>query len=338
MDTETQEPAPATTPAGPMCAEEPIRWRAPLTGTDRWVLAAVTLVATLAGVHTAESAWETRARRDALLAKSVAEAGALSRPEAELLDRVRGWAFEAATGDTSDFVGHEGELDALLERPGLYLRAAAPEVTRRGGIADAIRSSTKDGFALCLLDPPASTADADVAVAAMRSPPASPAFADRTRKLAPVEAVQRGLRVLTPGWAEEVKAADALGLRALEVEWKSRTDAEITAARGWSSAAYFVAVIDELPAGMRAPEAGSQLEESMRTSMLPAVQARPHEVRVAVFDLETRRPVLRLRRPLDAPAFAARTGLPDGAAALSQDCALGAAVRRAASPAAQAAR
>jgi hypothetical protein len=76
----------------------------------------------------------------------------------------------------------------------------------------------------------------------------------------------------------------------------------------------------------------------MRASMLPSVLPKPHDVRVAVFDLQTQKRVLRLRRPHSAPAFAARTGLTEAEAVLSQDCTLGAAVRQVASGGAQASR
>jgi hypothetical protein len=76
----------------------------------------------------------------------------------------------------------------------------------------------------------------------------------------------------------------------------------------------------------------------MRSSVLPSVLKRAHDVWVSVFDLEAHRWVLHLRRPVDAPAFAARTGLGDEAAVIAEDCALGAMVRKAASRGEQASR
>ena len=80
--------------------------------------------------------------------------------------------------------------------------------------------------------------------------------------------------------------------------------------------------------GRVAAEAGSALAASFQTSMLPEVQKKAHEVRVAVFDLATQATVLRVRRHVDAPGFAARTGLDLDDAILAADCDLGAQARR----------
>jgi hypothetical protein len=132
--------------------------------------------------------------------------------------------------------------------------------------------------------------------------------------------------VLTPGWAEEVKAADPIGLRAFEGELGERTAEEIKAAKAWAAAAYVAIVIDELPAGMKVDEGGSALAESFRAPMLGAIAKKPHEARFAIYDIEARKPVIRARVRVDAEAFGARTGLAEAAAA--QDCYLGMAARK----------
>jgi len=299
-------------------AAEIRRWRAPMTSTERWVLGAVGALGVLFGLNAARGALDVQARRAALLDKSTAEAATQSPREAEILDLTRRWMVETATADASAFTGPtQAGLGVLLNRNGLYFRAAAPDVTR--SMPEAIRSSVKDSVALCLLSPLSSGGDVEVAVTALHARPGSRELDDATRRMARLEGVQRGFRVLGEGWADEVKAADPISLRALEAEFAGRTEAELASARGWSGASYFVAVVDELPEGMQAPEAGSTLAASFRTSMLPDVQKNAHEVRVAVFDIETKAPVLRVRQRVDAPALSARTGLALDDAILAAD-------------------
>jgi hypothetical protein len=310
--------------------KRPAALKGRLSRGERWVLLAGITLLLLAGVYVARERYGVRAQREALLAKSAAEAASLSRREAEILDLVRGFIVEtAAPGDPGDVALRElsapGALETFLSRPGLYVRAAQPDVRPRF-LADAVRSSPKDAFVLCLLAPPEGLADYDLTVTTSRALAGTPAFEEATRTVQRLDTVQRGLRVLTPGWLEEVRAADAIGLRALEGEYIARTAEEIKNAKAWAAAAFAVIVIDELPAGMKDVEGGTDLAESFRASMLSATKEKPHEARVAIYEIEAKRPVLRRRIRVDTEAFKARTGFTEAAAA--QDCYLGATARK----------
>src|SRR6185369_15004507 len=149
--------------------------------------------------------------------------------------------------------------DDLLVGPGVYVRVAAADLVRPSFFPEAVRGSQRDAFAFCLMQPPNSTADADIVVASTKARPGTAEFEDALGSLQRLAVVQRGLRVLTPGWIDEVRAADAVGLKALAAEMDDRKPAEIQAARGWTNAAYLAIVVDELPADMPAPAPGSPL-------------------------------------------------------------------------------
>jgi hypothetical protein len=317
-------------PEGDGNEKRPAALKGRLSRGERLVILAGITLLVLAGVYVVRSRFGVRNQREALLAKSAAEAASLSRREAEILDILRGFIFETAAAEAPGDVTHRelsapGALDAFLARPGLYFRAAQPDVRPRF-LADAVRSTPKDAFALCLLAPPETLSDYDLTVTVGRALPGTPAFEEATRRIQRLDTVQRGLRVLTPGWLDEVRAADPIGLRALEGEYNARTAEEIKAAKAWAAAAYAAIVIDELPAGMKDVEGGTDLAESFRASMLSATKEKPHEVRVAIYDIEAKKPVLRRRIRMDAEAFKARTGFAEAAAA--QDCYLGATARK----------
>jgi hypothetical protein len=305
-------------------------WKKRLTRSQRWVAFAGVLLVIVAALYVVWERSRIRARREALLATSAAEASSLSRREAEILDLARAWMVETAApdypGDTAlRELSTAGAIEAFFARPGLYVRAAQPD-TRPGFIADAIRSSPKDAVVLCMLAPPESMSDYDLTVTAGRALPGTPAFVEATSRVQRLETVQRGLRVLMPGWADEVKAADPLALRALEGELRDRTAEVMRAAKAWAAAAYIAIVIDELPSGMKVEEGGTALAESFRGAMLKAVAGKAHEARVAIYDIEAKKPVLRARFKVDPEGFAARTGSAEAAAA--QDCYLGAMARK----------
>jgi hypothetical protein len=310
--------------------KRPVTWKRRLSRGERWVLIAGVALLVLAGLYVMRQRYNVRDRRDALIARSAAEAASLSKREAEILDIARGFVLEAASADyPGDSVARElsapGALDAFLARPGLYVRMALPDATPRF-FPEAVRSSPKDAFVLCFLTPPETTSDYDLTVITSRALPGTQVFDEATRRVQRLEAVQRGLRVLMPGWATEVREADPKALPAFEYELEQRTPEEIKASKAWAAAAYLMIVIDELPPGMKADAGGTELAESFRTSMLKAVHGKPHDARVVIYDIEAKKPVIRARIRVDAEAFGARTGFTEAPAA--QDCYLGATARK----------
>jgi hypothetical protein len=150
-------------PEGGRNEKRPAALKGRLSRGERLVLLAGVTLLVLAGVYIARSRYAVRNQREALLAKSAAEAASLSRPEAEILELVRGFIFETAAADAPGDVtlrelSAPGALEAFLSRPGLYFRAAQPDVRPRF-LADAVRSTPKDAFVLCLLAPPESLSD-----------------------------------------------------------------------------------------------------------------------------------------------------------------------------------
>ena len=159
--------------------------------------------------------------------------------------------------------------------------------------------------------------------------PGSAAFDEATSRVQRLDVVQRGLGVFTASWASEVEQANSLGLRAFEYEFEQRTPEVIAAAKTWAKAATAIVVVDELPPGVTVPGETSELAASFETPMLPVVRPKAHHVRLALFDRATKKALLRVRREVDPPAFAARTGAVEAASA--EDCRFALAARRLAS-------
>lgn len=172
-------------------------------------------------------------------------------------------------------------LPALLDEPAIYARGALDDVARGRPVAAATRDAPKDALAYCLFDPPAARDEQTVVakVLAAREPRAMDARAPRLSLLRDAE---EGLPLLAPAWLARVKLASTNAALARLEEALAR--APIDAAKRAARARYLLAALDE-GAG------GNELEGD-----------RPHDVRVALIDLATGEPLLRVRRRVD-PAW-----------------------------------
>jgi hypothetical protein len=98
-----------------------------------------------------------------------------------------------------------------------------------------------------------------------------------------------------------VRVADAsLWVRRLGLELDQRNAAVRAAGRAAASADYLLIVADEVPGGVHVPEVAPAITDHQRASVLPLVEERGHDARLALVDLARDRILLRLRRRLDA--------------------------------------
>lgn len=282
---------------------------------------------------------DLRLRRESLLARTAAETAALSPAQARFLPTAERVIVELARAGRADFDADQvsdelsapGALDELLRRPWGYFRGVQPEVPRPEAVARAAWASWKDGFVLCATEPPATSRPEDLYATARRYYMRGALFEDATADVTRLANVHRGIRVLTPGWADEVRASDdALWLRRLELEEAERTSAAVARAKAAAASRLLIVVIDELPPGRSAPEVGPSLTDGQRESILPLVEEEPHWARVLVHDLEADRPLLRLRRHLDARRLGISNSL--SYTAVLQGCELAVETRALAAP------
>jgi hypothetical protein len=184
------------------------------------------------------------------------------------------WIADVARdADPADMVSPalRGALDGWLRRPAAYVRLPVAEVRDAKAIDEAARASGKDAFLLCLLQPPPSASERDL-LAKVRGTYFGGAKVDEetssVRRLADAHV---GLIALGPSFEGAVRAADDLPeLRKLR---RTLEGAPVAEAARASAAEVFLVVLDEGPTA-----------------------------RVALVDLVHKNVLLRVRRPLEAPA------------------------------------
>ena len=235
----------------------------------------------------------------------------------DFVTEVEEWIEKAASGalfeGKGDLVDERlrvpGALDEALSRPGLYVRGAKEHLSKRAAIGDESGHSIKDGFLLCLFDPPASRTERDL-LGRVRGVHFGGAMVDEltgsTRRLFELEA---GARLLSPSFDAAIDAAKS-GPELDRLDVIIRSVSTDTAARG-GQAELLLVVVDD-PPGARPTEPDNE---------------RPHPARVALIDLAARKPLLLLRRPVGgAPLAKANRAL---YAAAADGCALAVDVREA---------
>jgi hypothetical protein len=227
-------------------------------------------------------------------------------------------ALQRATGPyEGDHIATEARspeaLSALLARPVLYVRAPIDGFANEDAILRAAVLSAPDAFVRCLVEPPTARTEKAL-LAAIRGDPEHPRAEVHVHRLYDLLA---GLPLLQPRF--KARAQDATKLRDLsrmqdEVR-VAKLDQTIAAAR----ARLLLFVMDE----PSAPGGPTELDGE-----------RPHDVRVTLFDLTQRSPLLRMRRRVDPSVFSDR-GRATRAASLDA-CALSFDVREAAAKVARA--
>lgn len=266
-----------------------------------WLWSAVGVVA-ITIFYWKKSDTENEAHRTRVLAKQRGVAAEMAPLYFPLREKVEAWTVDLAkTAPTEDVVSptlkQPGAADALLQKPGIYLRLAQPNATTVPKIRAAAMDSLRDAFTACFLraknpDPRdgkecRSTKECDkgkicneVNHCTVLSQPAN------------LRVAYRGMRVLEDTWIREVQTAtDALRLRLFEGDLDSAVAADIPSAidlmvRGQ----YFLVVLDEIPDGTK-PEEKQTLEET--------VQSLVHPTRVGLYDVKTGELLFKGRREID---------------------------------------
>jgi hypothetical protein len=273
------------------------------------VVAVLGLVAAFVLVHVREARALERRRASVLEALRVTRAS-LSPSEATFLERTEPWIAGMAGRWEGDFVApslrEPGALDAVLSRPGVYVRGPVEKVAVPKQLERVAADSNKDFFVLCVLDPPKDRAEPTVLEKVRGAHFAGVDFDKRTAHVSRLHDAEVGFAVLRPTWAERVRTAQqARLLQQLRAELDF---APLADARRAARAEWLLVVIDE--------EGGSELEPE-----------RPHDVRVFLGDPRSQSLLLRVRRRVDPGALSA--GLQRAWARPFDGCALALDVRAA---------
>jgi hypothetical protein len=228
---------------------------------------------------------ELEAARRSLLQELHARAAVLTDKHKTMT--VRGEALLAQLAGTypGDLVAKElrdtASLTATLARPMVYVRGPLEGFASTTGRAELAEASFRDAFVLCLIDPPTARTEKSLAARA-RAALGSKA---RTAVAAHVERLHSalvGMRFFSAAWEERVQ--------------KASNDRELANL----SSTLHLAPLDE---SIRALQAELLLvamdEPKIGTGPTDLDGSCPHHVRVALIDLDTDTPLLRLRKFVD---------------------------------------
>jgi hypothetical protein len=260
-------------------------------------LAIAALVATV--VHfVREDRAELERARASLISAVQTESATLTPADLGKVTLVESWVAKLAgryDGDVvADDVRAPGGLDAVLGRPSLYVRGPIASFNTTLGIAEAASSSSKDAFARCLVDPPASRTEKVVLTKVLTVHPGADGLAGHVHRLDDAEVI---LPLLRPTWAESVRFApdvESVGRLRRQLD-KTPFERGVLA----SKSNVLVVVVDEASQGGPTELDGEG----------------PHDVRIGVVDLAAAKVLLRMRKHVD-PAWVSQAKRPMYAGAL----------------------
>ncbi len=222
---------------------------------------------------------------------------------ATLSAAVRRHLDEAALDYRGDKPLIEGSLDSILKRPSLYARATVGD-----GFDEATAASTKDALLLCLLAPPASVAE---------------------KELAPkVRLAYRGGPSVETATPNTFRLLDLLVARPFfDGDWQGRSD-EARSVTALHSIRRDVdgAQLERAARAIRAEILIYAIDEPKRPGSVVEIDgASDHQVRVGVVDLKTNQTLLRTRRRVEASWISEKRRLTMARGLL--DCRLGTEIR-----------
>jgi hypothetical protein len=184
----------------------------------------------VAGLGTASYAYGRRALEDeraALLSALEERRVGLPAGHEGFVAQTDRWISEGARVPDPSYVVDPalhapGALDALLRRPAVYVRGAIAELSDTQKLDDAVRSSSKDAFLFCLLNPPASGKESDLLAKVRGVYFAGAIVDDQTANVRRLAEARIGLGVLGPRFEGATRAAeDIAALRRLRKELES---------------------------------------------------------------------------------------------------------------------
>jgi hypothetical protein len=258
------------------------------SGGARWTTQAglIAAGAVVAGLiaHKVVGDHELDAARQALLSKQRAVAMTLGAEWYSLRDELEAHVISAAKEYAGDAVEPPARAGGFRARPGLYLRMRVADATDVARVRKVAADARKDAFAACLLREPN--------VRALRGETDAGAFAEQPWNLGQAYAATR---ILTDDWVQAVKDADEdMRMRVFVEQYDKAVRDEIPLAIDVvKRAEFFLLVLDEdVPEAAPPADGGPMTEE--------ALQLVPHPARIHLFDLKSRREILRLRRSGDA--------------------------------------
>jgi hypothetical protein len=211
----------------------------------------------------------------------------INAAQADVTAKDRG-AVDRASAHVTRLAGpYEGDvaatnLEAELTRPAVYIRGSVDTLRSREALGGAAAVSGKDALLVCLLDPPATRSE-PLVIEKVRFVHAGGApLEERTANVRRLNDAVVGLPFLSTDFAERARNADDVSDIARMKKDLER--APLERAKRALRAEVLIAAVDEKGDGAGPTELDGE---------------RPHDIRVAIVDLDSGRVILRARRHVD---------------------------------------
>ena len=229
---------------------------------------------------------EMRQARANLLAQWNTFAATLTENDRGFLDRVERTLAPLQGAYPGDSIAGElrspGALEAWLARPAVYVRGPLSAFAGSNTMLRTASASSKDTLLLCLLEPPQSRDEKALLAKARLSMLGGAGLSQATPNVIRLYDAKVGLPLLQPAWSERIKdAKDLLTLAQLERELNR---APLALAKRAVRTDLLIAAIDE-------PHVKAGVTELDGENL--------HDIRLVVTQLDTDRPLIRLRRTVD---------------------------------------
>jgi len=224
--------------------------------------------------------------RASLLAAVEAQAASLTPAERSAVARADSALVKLAASYDGDFVAPEVRgpeaLKKTLARPAMYVRGPLASFAAPARIAEAAATSSKDSLLLCLLQPPASRVEKVLLGTVRTAYSGGAVMEEHTGNVRRLQDAVVGLPLLTPAWADRVRAAD--GPAEVAKLRKELERAPLERAKAAARAEILIVAIDEPGDGGGPTELDGE---------------RQHAIRLVVVDLASSSVLLRMRKLVD---------------------------------------
>ena len=272
---------------------------------------------------------ELESWRNRLLADQRAVASELAPRYTPLRDQLEAWVLEAAKDYPGDFVDPLAKSSAFRSEPGVYLRLYIDDAKDVESMRSASMDSLRDGFTSCFTTHKNADPFAGPACKKNHECPSGEHCNENDHCSVPAQpynlrVAYRASRVLYDDWTKEVReASNDMRLRLLERDFNSAVKDDIPLVIDLMvRAQYFLLLLDEnTDKPDEVPDAGTYCE---------SLQAVKHPTRVFVWDIASKKLLVRVRASVDATVGT----LPSNAATRiavrrqSNNCALAVEVRQ----------
>jgi|GEM_PF-574432 len=187
------------------------------------------------------------ALRAELLRVHQGESADLGKTEKEVRLRAESAVAQALGEYEGDLVAGEAKdvelFSALLAKQGIYLRGRLKDFKAEGGLSRVASHSLKDGFLVCLLDPPAGIEEKALLERTYVAYRSGPALDSATPGYFRLQAALAFMPLLEDSWRDNVKRVQKL--ESLEHLMKTLKQAPLEQAKAAARAEYFLFLIDE---------------------------------------------------------------------------------------------